>query len=159
MLMPRKALSAEQVRRESVRLVLSGEEPGDVAEQMEVSERSIWRWLRRWRRRGRLGEEAFVTRPGRGRPPKLGDSQAAQVLQWLGRPASQFGFLTERWTAPRLALVIEERLDIQMNHRYLNAWLRTRGITPQVPPRIPRERDEAKIAAWLWHVWPGIKKK
>jgi transposase len=159
MLMPRKALSSEEVRRESVRLVLNGQEPRDVALEMEVSERSIWRWLRRWRQRGRLGDDVFVVRPGRGRPPKLDGSQAAQVLRWLDRPASDFGFVSERWTAPRVAAVIQQRLNVRMNHRYLNAWLQARGITPQIPQRIPRERDEAVINLWLQSMWPEIKKK
>jgi transposase len=159
MLMPRMALSAEQVRFVSVRMVLEGEKPGDVAEEFGISERSVWRWLRRWHRQGQMGDDPLGVRPGRGRPPKLDESQAAEVLHWLDQPASEFGFVTERWTAPRVAAVIRDRMDVQMNHRYLNAWLRARGITPQVPPRVPRERNEAVIEAWRRHAWPGIKKK
>jgi len=159
MLMPRKALSAEDVRVLAVRLVLQGDSPGEVSGRLGVSERSVWRWLGRWRRRGRLGEGALAVRPGRGRPPKLDGAQAAQVVRWLDGRASDFGFTTDRWTAPRVASLIESRLGVHMNHRYLNAWLRRRGITPQVPPRQARERDEAVIGAWLAHAWPGIKKK
>ena len=159
MLMPRKALSAEQVRRSAVRLVLGGESADVVAEQLQVSERSVWRWLDRWRRRGRLGDDGLSTRPGRGRPPKLDVRQASMVLHWLDRRPTEFGFVTERWTAPRVASVIRHRLGVSMNPRYLNTWLRERGITPQVPPRLARERDESVIAHWLTHTWPGIKKK
>jgi transposase len=159
MLVPRKALSPEQVRRVAVGMVLEGDEPGEVAEDLDVSERSVWRWVGRWRRRGRLGEDALATRPGRGRLPKLDPARAAQVLRWLDRPASDFGFVTERWTAPRVAAVVERRLGVRMNHRYLNARLRARGVTPQVPPRVPRERDQAAIDAWVRDVWPAVKKK
>ncbi len=159
MLMPRKALPAEDVRVLAVRLVLQGDAPDEVAGRLGVSERSVWRWLGRWRRRGRLGEDALAVRPGRGRPPKLDGAQAARVVRWLDGRASDFGFATDRWTAPRVASLIESRLGVRMNHRYLNAWLRRRGITPQVPPRQARERDDAVIGAWLAHGWPGIKKK
>ena len=159
MLMPGKALPAEGVRLLAVRLVLRGEPPDEVAERLGVSERSVWRWLGRWRRRGRLGEDALAVRPGRGRPPKLDAAQAARVSRWLDGRASDFGFTTDRWTAPRVASLIESRLGVRMNHRYLNEWLRGRGVTPQVPPRQARERDEAMIGAWLAHAWPGIKKK
>ena len=81
------------------------------------------------------------------------------VLHWLDRRPTEFGFVTERWTAPRVASVIRHRLGVSMNPRYLNTWLRERGITPQVPPRLARERDESVIAHWLTHTWPGIKKK
>lgn len=159
MLLPRKALSAEQLRRLAVLMVNDGDVPEDVADLLEISERSVWRWLSRWRRRGRLGDAGLATRPGRGRPPKLTGRQAAQVVRWISSSPCDFGFATERWTAPRVAAVIEQRLGVQMNHRYLNDWLRVRGITPQVPPRLARERDEGLIAAWVAHAWPGIKKR
>jgi transposase len=62
-----------------------------------------------------------------------------------GRSPCDFGFATERWTAPRVAALIESRFGIRMNHRYVNAWLAQRGITPQVPKRRPGERDEQAI--------------
>lgn len=160
MLLPRKASTAEQLRRLAVSMVLDGEQPAGVADLLEVSERSVWRWLRRWRTRGRLGLAALSRRTGSGRPSKLSGHQAREVLRWIKdcSPCA-FGFVTERWTAPRVASVIEERFGIAMNPRYLNRWLRWRGITPQIPPRVPRERDEAAITAWVQHAWPGIKKK
>jgi transposase len=159
MLPPRTALSAEQVRRLAVSMFLDGDPPDVVAETLGVSERSVWRWAARWRGRGRAGDAALATRPGRGRPPKLTARQAGQVLRWVERSPCAFGFATERWTAPRLAAVVAERLGVRLNHRYLNDWLRRRGVTPQVPPRVPRERDDAAVAAWVADVWPGIKKR
>src|SRR3954454_16848939 len=101
MLPPWKALSAEQVRRLAVRMLLDGDSPDQVADALDVSERSVWRWLSRWRTRGRLGEAALCTRAGRGRPPKLDARQAAQVLRWVAGSPLDYGFITERWTAPR----------------------------------------------------------
>jgi putative transposase len=156
MFMPRMALSMVQLRQLAVSMTLGGEAAGDVASVLQVSERSVWRWLSAFREGG---EAALATRPGWGRPPKLNSTQAAQVLGWLDRSPVEFGFVTERWTAPRLAGVIEERLGIHMNHRYLNDWLARHGITPQIPQRRPRERDESAIAAWISQRWPAIKKK
>jgi len=149
-------LSMEQLRRLAVVMVQDGDPPDQVADLLQVSERSVWRWLSAWRERGDGG---LVTRPGWGRPPKLDDIQASQVLEWLNRNPCDFGFATERWTAPRVATVIRDRLGVQMNHRYLNDWLARRGITPQVPERRPRERDEGVIRTWIARQWPVIKKK
>jgi transposase len=160
MISPRMASSTEQVRRIAVSMIVdNGGLPADVAEELDVSERSVWRWLKRWRTRGRLGDDALAIRSGRGRPAKLDARQAASVLRWIEHSPCDFGFATERWTAPRVAAVIEQRLGVHMNPRYLNRWLGSRGITPQIPPRVPRERDDALIAAWLAHAWPGIKKR
>lgn len=158
MILPRKALSPEELRLLAVALVTDGDEPEQVAETLCVSERSVWRWLSAWRRRGEAG---LATRPGQGRPPKLTDRQARQVLGWVTRASPcDFGFVTERWTAPRVALLVERRLGVAMNHRYLNDWLLRRGgITPQVPQRQPRERDQGVIDTWLGGEWPRIKKR
>src|SRR5687767_15348522 len=150
MIEPRMALSMEQRRRLGVVLVLDGEAPEQVADVLRVSERSVWRWLSAWREGGDPG---LRTRPGWGRPPKLTDAQAARVLGWVGRSACEFGFVTERWTAPRLAAVIEDRFGVRMNHRYLNDWLARRSVTPQVPEPRPRERDEQAVRAWVARDW------
>ena len=140
----------ESRRRLAVRLLDAGHESSEVAELVDATVRSVQRW--------RLASDlAAVPQPGR--PPKLSGDQAAEVVSWLSRSPTAFGFATERWTAPRVAAVLAERLGVDMNHRYLNDWLRVRGVTPQVPPRVPRERDEGRIAAWLAHAWPGIKKR
>lgn len=145
----------EQLRWLAVAWVLEGEEPDTVADLLGVSERSVWRWLQRWRSEGEAG---LAIHRGRGRPAKLSESQAQRVLDWVERSALEFGFPTDRWTAPRLAEVLARRLQVQMNHRYLNDWLRRHGVTPQIPQPSPRERDEELIAGWERYQWPRMKK-
>ena len=120
-----------------------------------VSERSVWRWLAAWRADG---DVALATRPGQGRPPKLTARQAAAVLRWVERSPTAFGFATERWTAPRVAATIADRFGARLHPRYLNDWLGRHGVTPQVPERRARERDDAAVAAWIAGEWPAIKK-
>ena len=152
------ALAPEQRRRLAVAMSLDGETPEQVADLLQVSERSVWRWLGAYRAHGDGG---LTTRPGQGRPPKLSDPQARQLLEWVTRhSACEFGFVTDRWTAPRVALLIERHFGVHMNHRYLNDWLWRHGrITPQVPERRPRERDEGVIRRWVEQRWPAVKKK
>ena len=116
--------------------------------------------MRRWLAMERAGgPEALTARSHSGRPRKLSDEQAAAVLSWLEQNPSELGFPTQRWTGPRLAQLIEQRLGVQMHPRYLNHWLRHRRITPQIPARTARERDEAHIRWWVAKLWPSIKKK
>ena len=59
-----------------------------------------------------------------------------------------------------MASLIERRWGVRMNHRYLNDWLWRHGrVTPQVPERRPRERDEGAIRRWIDGRWPLIKKR
>jgi transposase len=156
MMSPWKAESLPDVRRLAVGRMLEGESPGDIAESLRVTRRSIERWVRAWEGGGTT---ALEPTPRPGRPPKLDDGQAREVLAWVRQSPCDFGFPTERWTAPRVAAVLRERLGVVMNHRYLNDWLARRGVTPQTPPRQAKERDEALIEHWVRREWPRVKKR
>ena len=155
-LLPWTAPIAEQVRILALLRWSQGWTQEEVAEFLGVHPRTVRRWRRRLRREGETG---LSNRPRSGRPPKLSAAQAEQVLCWIEHNPRDFGFVTQRWTAPRLAAVIEEAFGVQLNHRYLNDWLRRHGVTPQIPERQPRERDPLLIEAWIRHQWPRIKKK
>jgi transposase len=153
---PRTAAALEQVRHLAVSMALAGEGPAEVADLLGVAERSVWRWLSAWHH---LGDAGLAAKPGRGRSPKLTAEVAAAALSWVDRSPCDFGFATERWTARRVAMLLERDLGVRVNRRYLSGWLRDRGVTPQTPQRVPRERDEAKVKAWVGRRWPLIKKR
>jgi transposase len=135
--------------------MLEGYAADEVAEFLGVSSRTVWRWLASYRGGG---PEGLAARPAPGRPRKLTATQEKIALRWLRDDPTEHGFATELWTAPRLAQLIRQEFGIALNPRYLNAWLRDRGFTPQKPQRVPRERDPAAVAAWLATDWPRIKK-
>ena len=100
-----------------------------------------------------------MARPVSGRPGKLSPMQEKITLRWLTESPTHHGFDTELWTATRLGQLIREEFGIGLNPRYLSTWLRKRGLTPQKPDRVPRERDPEAITAWLESDWPRIKKR
>jgi transposase len=138
---------------------LDGWEPQEVADVLGVNVSSVCRWVERFERAGRAGLEPA---PVPGRPPKLTPRQAERVLSWVrDRRPQDLGFAADsgtHWTARRVAAVVAERFGVRFNHRYLNDWLGRHGISPQLPQRLPRERDEAAIARWLAYDWPAIKR-
>ncbi len=103
------------------------------------------------------GVHALAARPVSGRPRKLTPIQEKIALRWLTESPLHHGFQTELWTAPRLGQLIGEEYGVLLHPRYLSAWLRDRGLTPQKPQRVPRERDPKAIAAGLKSDWPRIK--
>jgi len=139
----------------AVRLLLSGMDTTEVAEALEVSERSVRRW---WQRFDVLGEVALLPQEVPGRPPKLSVRQEAAVLGWLEQDARRFGFATQQWTAARVGAIIACRFGVCFHLRYLQQWLAARGVTPQVPEPRGRERDAALIRQWLKEDWPELKK-
>ena len=140
----------------AVRRILEGYSVDEVADFLEVHPRTVKRWIHVFREGGWGG---LASQPVAGRPCKLTATQEKILLRWLNDSPTEHGFATELWTAPRLAQLIWEEWGIQFHRRYLPDWLRQRGLTPQKPQRVPRERDPEAIAAWLATEWPRIKKK
>jgi transposase len=146
----------ERRRHLAVERVCEGYCAEEVADVLGVAPRSVYRWLAAFRQGGPV---ALAARPAPGRPAKLSYTQEKIVFRWLAQSPTELGFPTDLWTADRLAQLIERDLDVSLNPHYLCTWLRQRKYTPQKPRRVPRERDEAAVAAWLARVWPRIKTK
>jgi transposase len=146
----------ERRRLLAVQRVLEGFSVAEVGEFLGIDSRSVRRWVAAYRRAGASG---LASRPVPGRPPKLTLLQEKIVRRWLADSPIEHGFDTALWTAPRLARLIEEEFGIGLHPKYLATWLRERGLSPQKPQRVPRERDPRAIAAWLESDWPRIKKR
>jgi transposase len=88
----------------------------------------------------------------------LTSTQEKIVLRWLSERPMNLGYPTELWTGPRVAHLIEQEFGVRLHPHYVVQWLRERGYTPQVPARVPIERDQATIAQWVAHRWPRIQR-
>jgi transposase len=61
-----------------------------------------------WRKAWRLGGRAALRGKGRaGRRPRLSTAQLTQVEKVLSKGAEANGYVTDVWTLPRAAVVIE----------------------------------------------------
>ena len=136
--------------------VEEGYEVEAVAHFLSVTPTSVRRWVAAFRSEG---ADALAHRLVTGRPPKLSSTQEKIVLRWVLESPAEHGFATELWSGLRLAQLIEEHFGVRLHPRYMSTWLRARGFTPQLPQRVPRERDPERIARWLAADWPRIKKK
>ena len=153
---PGSPTELEHRRRLAVERLGEGYSADEVADFLGVSTRTVWRWLAMARGAGPQGVSA---RPVPGRPGKLTRAQEKVVLRWLHDSPLEHGFATELWTAARINQLIEQEFAIAFNPRYLSSWLRDRGLTPQKPRRVARERDPDAIRRWLAADWPRIKKR
>lgn len=148
-------IELERRRRRAVQAVAEGSSTAEVARVLGVSQRAVRGWVATALEKG---QEALAAKPHPGPKPRLNGNQQRQVLSWLKRSPTEFGFDTELWTAPRVARLIHERFGVSFHSRYVNEWLTKRKITPQKPETQPRERNTRRVAAWLSRTWPRIKK-
>lgn len=146
----------EQRRLLAVRRVRDGWTQKDVADFLGVSQRAVSAWVGAWRRGG---DGALRAKPHPGAAPRLSAAQEADVLACLRRPAGDFGFPSDLWTARRVAQRIADRHGVAFHPDYLRQWLAQRRYSPQKPAGRPRERDEEAIARWAAEGWQRLKKK
>lgn len=149
------AIELAHRRQLAVDRVLQGYSLRQVARFLGVARFTVQRWMRSYRGGG---FRRLKARPVRGRVSRIDGRRRRIVLSWLKHPATHYGFATERWTAPRIARLMTERLGIGFHPRYVSRWLRRQGVTPQVPAKVPQERNEELIAHWVATEWPRIKK-
>jgi transposase len=145
----------ERRRVRAVALLRDGLLPHEVAERVGVDRRSVRRWNRAHRRRGRAG---LTARPVPGRPPKLTVRQRATLVRWILQGPEAFGFRTSLWTCQRIAQLIRARFHVTYHPDHVGRLLRACGLTPQRPQRTAKERNDRRVRDWLQHEWPRIKK-
>jgi transposase len=145
----------EERRLAAARLLRAGRlTQAEIARRMGVSRASVTRWKARLARGGVRGVRR---RASPGRPSHLRPPQWARLVRRLRRGALAAGFDTDRWTLPRIAVVVRRTFGVRYHPRSLGPALRGRGWSPQVPVARARERDDALVAAWLRRDWPRIK--
>jgi transposase len=145
----------ESRRLRAVQMLRQGIEPHVVAERLGVDRRSVRRWNRSYRRRGREGLKA---RPAAGRPPKLSPRQRGTLARWILKGAEAFGFPTALWTCRRVVQVIRERFGVSYHPDHVGRLLRSCGLTPQRPQIVAKERNDQRIRAWVRGEWTRAKK-
>jgi transposase len=95
----------EERRMQAADLFRRGVIPAEIARRLGVSHQVVSEWRKAWRQGGR----AALRGAGRaGRRPKLSRVQLAKVEKTLLRGAEASGYMTDVWTLPRVAEVIEQ---------------------------------------------------
>lgn len=124
-----------------------------IAEILDVSGRSVRRWLERGRDQGC---EALRTHPAPGPASRLTAAQKRFVPDCLWHGAEAYGLRGEFWTCDRVARVLQEEFGVTYHPAHVSRILKEWGWTPQVPITRAVQRDEAEIERWRREVWPDL---
>ena len=147
--------STYDLRTRAVQAALDGMPITQVAQAYQVDPATIHRWLARYRHNG--GLEGLQRQPGSGRPRKLRELTREHWRGLILRPASDFGFETDFWTAKRLHQVITKRYAASVGQRTIVRRLREAGLSYQKPTREYLEADPAAREEWLRKTLPEIR--
>jgi transposase len=93
-----------------------------------------------------------------GRPAKLSPAQLTKVEKALAKGAEANGYVTDLWTLPRVAEVIERLTGVAYHPGYVWYILRNQlRWSWQRPARRAVERDDEAIEHWVNRRWPQLK--
>ena len=131
--------------------------PAEIARRVGVTHQVVSEWRKVWREGGR---EALRSAGPAGRKPKLSESQFADVTNALVSGAAANGYLTDVWTLPRVAEVIERVTGVCYHPGHVWYLVRDQlNWTWQRPARRAKERDDEAIERWVKKRWPQLKKR
>lgn len=125
----------------------------DVADALDVTERSVSRWMAVARTRGAEGLRS-ATIPGR--PPVLSPAQRRMIPEFLWHGPEAYGFRGSLWTCGRIAKIIEQEFGVAYDKGHVSRLLKQLRWTPQMPIRRASQRDEGAIRLWRIQTWPRL---
>jgi transposase len=125
----------------------------DVADALDVTERSVSRWMAVARVRG---AEGLLSATIPGRPPVLSPAQRRMIPEFLWHGPEAYGFRGSLWTCGRIAKVIEEEFGVAYDKGHVSRLLKQLRWTPQMPIRRASQRDEGAIRSWRIQSWPRL---
>lgn len=147
--------STYELRARAVQAVHAGMAVTQVAAAYQVDRTTVHRWLARFDKEG--GPDGLRRSPGGGRPPKLAQLTRDHWRTIVLRPASDFGFETDFWTAQRVRQVISRRHGVDVSTRTVLRRLQGAGLTYQKPVREYFEADPAAREQWVRTTLPQIR--
>lgn len=150
------AAELERRRHLAIQRLHDGHSTQEVADFLGVHVRTVQKWKAHHDKRGDAG---LASKPALGRMPKLTDRQTQTVLGWFQKSPREFGYATDLWTSRRVRDLIQKQFGVTFHSNYLCHWLSARQITPQKPRRQAKQRDQARIQAWIRDDWPRLVKK
>ena len=146
----------EVIRFRAYELSKAGWQQKLIAEALGVNAVTVCVWLRKAREGG---PEALRARKRPGRQPFLSEEQFEHLDVLLAKGAEAYGFEGDRWTAPRVAAVIDQRFGVRYSDGHTCKVLKKIGWSRQKPTRRSTRRSDEAVETWRSKRWDELKKK
>lgn len=141
------------VRKRGLELLKKGKKPEEVAEILNVTPRSIYRW----RQESEQPKPKKATGPI-GRPRKLTEKQIKQLEQALEQGAYTFGYSGDYWTLDRITQIIWQLFKVRYHPSGVWHIMVRMGWSNQRPQRLALHRNDKAIDVWQKASVPEVKK-
>jgi len=142
------------VRERGLSLLEQGKKPKEVAEILNITVRSVYRWRQESKKPTRKKPASPL-----GRPRKIKEKQVKRLEKALDKGAEAFGYAGDYWTLDRIAQVIWQLFQVHYHPSAVWYVMDRMGWSNQRPQRRPFQRNEEAIEKWKKEVLPEIKKR
>jgi transposase len=150
----------EEIRRQAIRLVKSGMKAKDVADQLEVSRKSVQEWKKIYKEGGMKALKARKQGRPMGSGLKLSEEQQAKIKVIIcDATPEQLKMPFALWTREAVESLIMDLFKIKMERRQVGRYLKRWGFTPQRPVKRAYERNDKAVRKWMDEEYPAIAKK
>jgi transposase len=144
---------AEQ-RARGLALVKQGKKAKEVAEILNVTSRSVNRWMQDAKKPKRRKKPKPI-----GRHRKLTEAQVKRLGKALKRGAPAYGYSGDYWTLDRISQVIWQVFEVRYHPSSVWHVLNRMGWSSQRPQRRAFQRNEEAVEQWKQEILPKVKKK
>jgi transposase len=143
------------IRMQAVKAVREGRTVADVADTFGVNERTVFTWLSKF---ADGGQNALVSKPKPGRPPKL----SADQMRWIARTVrdetpQQMKLPYALWTLSLIQELIRRRLQTSLSLGAVSRIMKTLGFSPQKPLYQAWQQDPELVRQWEQTTYPAIQ--
>lgn len=146
----------ERRRHQAARLFDKGHSDAEVARRLKATRQSAGRWRAAWKSGGTA---ALKSKGPAGVKSRLSEAQVQKVVAALKAGPLAAGHVTDVWTLPRVAHLVQQLSGQRYHAGHCWHLLRRLGFSCQRPTRRAVERDERKVAGWKRSTWPALKKR
>ncbi|WP_258528204.1 winged helix-turn-helix domain-containing protein [Streptomyces sp. NBRC 110611] len=134
-----------------------GVAPPVVTEELRVSRKSAYAWHARWREGG---VEALRSKGPSGPPSRMKPEWRVWLEKALEEGPAAHGWVEDqRWTLPRIALLIARRFHVRFSTAQVCRILHQMGWSVQVPVHRAAEHDPQAVERWMRQVWPNVERQ
>lgn len=145
----------ETYRFAAIKLYKSGVPINVIAKSFKVTERAIYRWLKKSKDEG---SNSLKSSKASGPEYLLTDNQLAELLKLLRKPATELGYSTDLWSGPKIQHLIKCEFGIEYHPKHMPRLLKSLGLELKFPERRALEQDQKAVREWKKKKLPEIIK-
>lgn len=133
-----------RTRCQAVLMATRGRRHQQIAADVGVSVRTLQRWLNTYKERGLTG---LKIRWAPGRPPKIPETVAPEILTWVKDGPTACGLDRANWTYAELATQLYRTRGLTVSASTMRAFCQRRGVRPYRPTYRYLKADPAQQEA------------